>query len=192
MASAPMANAPFANAPMAGASIANAPKASATAYIGLGANLAGKPAGLHATLVSAWRSLQALPATELLATSSLWRSAPVDAQGPDYLNAVVAVQTEMAPLTLLHALQAIEDAHGRERPYRNAPRTLDLDLLRHGDTVLQTPELSLPHPRLQQRAFVLRPLLEVAPGLAELAACLPALADQVLERMPAGEGWPPG
>lgn len=192
MASAPMANAPFANAPMASASIANASKATAMAYIGLGANLAGKPAGLHATLVSAWRSLQALPATELLATSSLWRSAPVDALGPDYLNAVVAVQTEMAPLTLLHALQAIEDAHGRERPYRNAPRTLDLDLLRHGDIVLQTPELSLPHPRLQQRAFVLRPLLEVAPGLAELAACLPALADQMLERMPAGEGWPPG
>lgn len=162
-----------------------------TAHVGLGANLGGDPARLRATLVSAWRALAALPDTTVQATSSLWRSAPVDATGPDYLNAVVALHTGLAPLPLLHALQAIEAAHGRERPYRNAPRTLDLDLLRHGDTVMQTLELTLPHPRLHQRAFVLRPLLEIAPDLPGLAAKQAAVADQVLERLPAADDWPP-
>ncbi len=86
------------------------------AYIGLGANLGGDPARLRATLVSAWRALAALPDTRIQATSSLWRSAPVDAIGPDYLNAVVALRTGLAPLPLRHALQAIEAGHGRERP----------------------------------------------------------------------------
>ena len=167
-----------------------------TAYVGLGANLGGQPAQMRATLASAWRALAALPDTRLLATSSLWRSAPVDATGPDYLNAAVALQTGLAALPLLHALQAIEAAHGRQRPYRNAPRTLDLDLLRHGDSVLPGPELELPHPRLLQRAFVLRPLLEVAGDdaalAAELLAALPTVADQPLERLPAAADWPPG
>ena len=77
--------------------------------------------------------------------------------------------TTLAPMDLLDALQAIEQAHGRERPYRNAPRTLDLDLLLYGDLTLDTPRLTLPHPRLGERAFVLRPLLEIAPELAQLA-----------------------
>ena len=166
--------------------------APATAYIGLGANLGGDLATLRATLASAWRALAALPDTQVLATSSLWRSAPVDAGGPDYLNAVVALRTSMQPLELLHALQAIEHAHGRQRPYHNAPRTLDLDLLIFGDTTLDLPQLSLPHPRLHLRAFVLRPLLEVAPDLPELALHLAALSDQVLVRMPAATDWPPG
>jgi 2-amino-4-hydroxy-6-hydroxymethyldihydropteridine diphosphokinase len=144
---------------------------SSRAYVGLGANLGDD---LAATLADAARRLAALPGSRLAALSSAWRSAPVDAGGPDFLNAVAALDTMLAPLDLLDALQAIEQAHGRERPYRNAPRTLDLDLLLHGDLVLVTPRLTLPHPRLAQRAFVLRPLLEIAPQLAHLAA---------------GEGW---
>ncbi len=163
----------------------------ADAYIGLGANLGGDRGALRATLVSAWRALQALPQCELQATSSLWLSAPVDAGGPDYLNAVVALRTGLAPLALLQGLQAIERAHGRARPYRNAPRSLDLDLLMHGDCVMQSETLTLPHPRLHQRGFVLHPLLEIAPELAGLASHLPAVADQVLERLPPAPDWPP-
>ncbi|CAM3757262.1 2-amino-4-hydroxy-6-hydroxymethyldihydropteridine diphosphokinase [Roseateles saccharophilus] len=140
---------------------------SSRAYIGLGANLG---ADLSATLTQAALSLAALPDTQVVALSSVWRSAPVDASGPDFLNAVAALDTALAPLALLEALQAIEHAHGRERPYRNAPRTLDLDLLLYDDLVLDTPRLSLPHPRLGERAFVLRPLLEIAPDLGRLAA----------------------
>ena len=137
------------------------------AYVGLGANLGEDPG---ATLTQAALRLAVLPGTQVAALSSVWRSAPVDAEGPDFLNAVAALDTTLAPLELLDALQAIERAHGRERPYRNAPRTLDLDLLLHGDAVLTTPRLTLPHPRLGERAFVLRPLLEIAPDLIGLAA----------------------
>ncbi len=140
---------------------------SSRAYVGLGANLG---ADLLDSLTRAARALATLPDTRLVALSSAWRSAPVDAGGPDFLNAVAALDTELPPLELLDALQAIELAHGRERPYRNAPRTLDLDLLLHGDQVLDTPRLTLPHPRLGERAFVLRPLLEIAPELSGLAA----------------------
>jgi 2-amino-4-hydroxy-6-hydroxymethyldihydropteridine diphosphokinase len=141
------------------------------AYVGLGANLG---ADLAATLTQAALRLAALPGTHVVALSSAWRSAPVDAGGPDFLNAVAALDTALAPLELLDALQAIELAHGRERPYRHAPRTLDLDLLLYGDVRLDTPRLTLPHPRLGERAFVLCPLLEIAPELAHLAT---------------GEGW---
>jgi 2-amino-4-hydroxy-6-hydroxymethyldihydropteridine diphosphokinase len=139
---------------------------SVRAYVGLGANL-GEDLG--ATLTQASLQLAALQGTRVVALSSLWRSAPVDATGPDFVNAVVALDTDLAPLDLLDALQAIEQAHGRERPYRHAPRTLDLDLLLYGDSVLDTPRLTLPHPRLGERAFVLRPLLEIAPELRHLA-----------------------
>ncbi len=150
----------------------------ARAYIGLGANLGD----LAATLRAAVAALAAVPQTRLEAVSSAWCSAPVDAGGPDYLNAVVRLNTALAPEPLLDALQAIELAHGRERPFVNAPRTLDLDLLLYDDLVMQTARLTLPHPRLQERAFVLHPLLEVAPERADLAACLPAVADQRLEK----------
>lgn len=136
-------------------------------HVGLGANLGDD---LLATLTQAARALAALPDTRLVTLSSAWRSAPVDAGGPDFLNAVAALDTALSPIELLDALQAIEQTHGRERPYRNAPRTLDLDLLLYGDLVLDTPRLTLPHPRLGERAFVLRPLLEIAPELAPLAA----------------------
>jgi 2-amino-4-hydroxy-6-hydroxymethyldihydropteridine diphosphokinase len=136
-------------------------------HVGLGANLG---ADLLATLTQAASALAGLPGTRVCRLSTAWRSEPVDAGGPDFLNAVAELDTTLAPLELLDALQAIEQAHGRERPYRNAPRTLDLDLLLYGDLVLDTPRLTLPHPRLGERAFVLRPLLEIAPELAHLAA----------------------
>ncbi len=139
---------------------------SSRAYVGLGTNLG---ADLTATLARAAQALADLPQTRLAALSGAWRSAPVDAGGPDFLNAVAALDTALPPLDLLDALQAIEQARGRERPYRNAPRTLDLDLLLYGDLVFDTPRLTLPHPRLGERAFVLRPLLEIAPDLAPLA-----------------------
>ncbi|RVU46333.1 2-amino-4-hydroxy-6-hydroxymethyldihydropteridine diphosphokinase [Rubrivivax rivuli] len=155
------------------------------ACIGLGANLGDA----RATLRAAVTALAALPETRLLQVSGLYRSAPVEAQGPDFLNAVACVETALAPNALLQALQAIEQQHGRERPYRNAPRTLDLDLLLHGDTVLCTPELTLPHPRLHLRHFVLAPLLELCPAqqhpqLGALQAWLPHVADQALQRLP--------
>jgi 2-amino-4-hydroxy-6-hydroxymethyldihydropteridine diphosphokinase len=155
---------------------------SSRAYIGLGANLG---ADLPATLTHAARALAALPRTHVVALSSAWRSARVDAGGPDFLNAVAALETAIAPLELLDALQAIELAHGRERPYRNAPRTLDLDLLLYGDVSIDTPRLTLPHPRLAERAFVLRPLLEIAPELAHLApqARGAGWQDQRIERL---------
>jgi len=132
-------------------------------FVGLGANLGGNMPALQATLHSALRQIAALPGTALVAASGFWRSHPVDAGGPDYLNALVELQTELEPLPLLHALHAIEAAHGRQRPFRNAPRTLDLDLLLFGQRVLDGPVLTLPHPRLHERAFVLEPLFEIAP-----------------------------
>ena len=116
------------------------------AWVGLGANLGDPGAALDAALVA----LAALPATRLLRRSSRWRSAPVDAAGPDFVNAVAEIDTALEPLALLDALHAIEAAHGRERPYRNAPRTLDLDLIQYGDPrtdrdiVCDTPRLTLP------------------------------------------------
>ncbi|WP_428420040.1 2-amino-4-hydroxy-6-hydroxymethyldihydropteridine diphosphokinase [Methylibium sp.] len=155
------------------------------AYIGLGANLGDA----RLTLKTALAALAELPDTRLVASSSLYRSAPIESSGPDYVNAVAALDTALGPHALLAALQSIEQAHGRERPYRNAPRTLDLDLLLHGDTRLDTPTLTLPHPRLHERAFVLRPLAEIAPALVlpgrgAVSALLPAVADQAVEPCP--------
>ncbi|WP_077035692.1 2-amino-4-hydroxy-6-hydroxymethyldihydropteridine diphosphokinase [Pelomonas sp. KK5] len=159
---------------------------SVRAYIGLGANLGD----LRRTLDEALVALAALPLTELRAASGFYRTAPVDAGGPDYLNAVVMLDTTLAPEALLDALQAIEQAHGRERPYVNAPRTLDLDLLLYGDRRIVTPRLTVPHPRLHRRAFVLHPLLELtpdldAPGLGPLSGHLAAVADQAITRLDA-------
>lgn len=155
------------------------------AYIGLGANLGAA----RQTLEAACGALQQLPGSHWVTCSSLYRSAPVDAQGPDFLNAVAALDTWLTPLEMLDALQAIELAHRRERPYRNAPRTLDLDLLLHGQIRLDEPRLCLPHPRGHQRAFVLLPLAEIAPALewpgqGPLAGLLTALGDQRITRLP--------
>ena len=155
-----------------------------SAYIGLGANLGDARAALQAAL----QALAALPQTRLKEHSSFYRSAPVDSSGPDYLNAVAHVRTTLAPHALLAHLQAIEAQHGRERPYRNAPRTLDLDLLLFGGHSLHTPTLTLPHPRLHERAFVLLPLAEIAPdvhvpGRASLAELLQSVAGQRVDRL---------
>ena len=148
------------------------------AYVAVGANL-GDP---RQSVEDAIDALGRLPQSRLAARSSLYRTAPVDAGGPDFINAVVALETGLAPLELLARLQAIEAAAGRERPYRNAPRTLDLDLLFHGEQKLDTPTLTLPHPRMGQRAFVLVPLAEIAPDRVADAQ-LAAVAGQAIQRL---------
>jgi 2-amino-4-hydroxy-6-hydroxymethyldihydropteridine diphosphokinase len=153
------------------------------AWIGLGANLGDRTAALRTALAA----LAALPGTRLWRVSSLYRSAPVDAGGPDYLNAVAEIATQLPPHDLLAALQAIEHAAGRERPYRNAPRTLDLDILLYGDLRLDTATLTLPHPRMHERAFVLLPLAELAPERV-LPQWLAGVRGQAIERCDA-LGW---
>ena len=146
--------------------------------IGLGANLGD----LDHALRDAVQAIAGLPQTTLVSVSSLYRSAPIDAGGPDYLNAVALVRTQMQPLPFLEALQAIEQAAGRQRSYRNAPRTLDLDIELWGEQVIDLPDLSVPHPRMWQRAFVLLPLAELLPERISPAQ-LAAVADQRIERM---------
>jgi 2-amino-4-hydroxy-6-hydroxymethyldihydropteridine diphosphokinase len=148
------------------------------ACVALGANLGDAVA----TVQQALRNVAGLPETQLLKASSLYRSAPYEAQGPDFINAVVLLQTQLSPLVLLHALQALELQSGRERPYKNAPRTLDLDLIFYGDVALSTPELTLPHARWHERAFVLQPLAEVWPERVS-TELLDAVQDQAIHRM---------
>ena len=147
------------------------------ACVALGANLGDAVAMVKQAL----RDLAGLPDTQLLKASSLYRSAPYEALGPDFINAVALVQTQLSPLALLHALQALERQSGRERPYKNAPRTLDLDVVFYGDVSLVTPELTLPHPRWHERAFVLHPLAEVCPERVSEVQ-LAAVKDQVIAR----------
>ena len=148
------------------------------ACVAFGANLGDAVA----TVQQALRAVASLPQTQLVNASSLYRSAPYEAQGPDFINAVALVQTQLTPLELLHALQALELQSGRERPYINAPRTLDLDVIFYGDVLLTTPELTLPHPRWHERAFVLQPLAEIWPERVS-AAQLAAVQDQDIHRM---------
>ena len=157
------------------------------AWIGLGANLGERADTLRSALVA----IAALPGTDVRRVSSLYRSAPVDAGGPDYLNAVAEIATTLAPQALLEALQAIEHAAGRERPYRNAPRTLDLDILLWGDPAVDiaTATLTVPHPRMAERAFVLLPLAEIAPERVPQAA-LQAVAAQRIEQLAPALDWP--
>lgn len=154
-------------------------------FVGLGSNLGSQ----RQTLSDALAELAQLPTTEVIGVSPLYRSAPLDAPGPDYVNAVARLRTALDAPALLDALQAIERRHGRQRPYHHAPRTLDLDLLLDGPQVLQTDRLTLPHPRLHQRAFVLRPLLDLAPDavhpqLGRLADWWPSVSGQALARLP--------
>lgn len=155
------------------------------AFVALGANLEDPAAQVRAAL----EALAALPGVRLIRASSLYRTAPVGVTGqPDYINAVAEVSTDLPPGELLAALFRIEEQFGRERHYRYAPRTLDLDLLLHDELVLHTQELTLPHPRLHLRAFVLVPLAEIAPdlhlpGRGSVAAWLPAVASQRIERL---------
>lgn len=132
-----------------------------TAYIGLGSNLGER----EDTLYRALGDIAALPGTDVRQVSDFYRTSPVESSGPDYINAVARLATALPAIELLLALQAIELAHGRVRPFHNAPRTLDLDILRYDDLVQDIPQLILPHPRMHQRAFVLRPLLDIAPDM---------------------------
>ena len=134
---------------------------SVIAYVGLGANL-GNAAQAVTDAIAA---LDGLPGTRVLRRSSLYRSAPHEATGPDYINAVVALNTHLTAPELLAELQGLERAAGRQRPYHHAPRTLDLDLLTFGEGRIDSPRLSVPHPRMGERAFVLVPLAEIAPDL---------------------------
>lgn len=133
------------------------------AYIGVGSNL-DDPA---AQVQRAFTALAGLGDTLLVARSRLYGSRPMGpADQPDYVNAVAGLLTSLPPLDLLHALQGFEAAQGRRRERRWGERTLDLDLLLYGTLRLETPELTLPHPGLAQRAFVLHPLADIAPDLA--------------------------
>jgi 2-amino-4-hydroxy-6-hydroxymethyldihydropteridine diphosphokinase len=131
-----------------------------TAYVALGANLADPVAQVKAGIAA----LATLPHTQLKAQSSLYRTAPVGyADQPDFINAVAAVDTSLRPRDLLDALLAIEIDHGRVRQFANAPRTLDLDVLLYDDLQMHEEGLTIPHPRMHERAFVLAPLAEIAP-----------------------------
>ncbi len=147
-------------------------------YAGLGANLG------HArqSIDSAILALGKLPETLLVGRSSFYQSAPFQADGPDYTNAVVHLRTRLNAINLLRAFQSVEDLAGRERPYRNAPRTLDIDLLLYGNGNIQSPELQVPHPRMHERAFVLLPLSELAPELVTTDE-LRGVQDQVVNRL---------
>lgn len=134
------------------------------AYIALGANLGD----MVATLRRAVERIAQVDGIHVTAQSSFYRTAPIDSDGGDYLNAVIQIQTDLHPLDLLAVLQNIENAAGRERPYRNAPRTLDLDILLFDDEIINLPNLIIPHPRMAERAFVLIPLHEIAPELVSL------------------------
>lgn len=150
------------------------------AYIGLGANLGDA----RRTVKTAADELTHTVGVNQLTLSGFYRSAPVESSGPDYVNAVAMIQTSLSARSLLEVLQEIEHRHGRERPYRNAPRTLDLDLLLYGAQIINEPDLTVPHPRMHQRAFVLKPLSDLAPDLrlaqGSLRTLLAACADQEL------------
>lgn len=153
--------------------------ATVTAYIGIGANLGQAEQNVRQALVA----LQKIPQTQLTAASSLYTSAPVDAGGDNYVNAVARVDTQLAADELLQALQKIEQDFGRERTFRNAPRTLDLDLLLYGQAEIASAALQVPHPRMTARAFVLLPLMELdaalnIPGKGAAASYLASVADQ--------------
>ena len=153
-----------------------------TAYLALGANLGDAAAAV----LQAMDDIDAIDGVHLSRRSSLYRTEPVDSSGPDYINAVVEVSTVLSAPDLLLQLQRLEQAAGRRRPYRNAPRTLDLDLLLFGGGRIESPQLVLPHPRMKDRAFVLVPLAEVAPHLVDIQV-LRAVADQVCQPVPC---WP--
>lgn len=146
------------------------------AFVALGANLGDA----HSTVLQALAGLAKLPATRVLRASRLYRTAPLQASGPHFINAVAAINTRLSAPELLLALQQMENAQGRQRPYINAPRTLDLDILLYGAARFNSPNLQIPHPRMTERAFVLVPLAEIAPQLVS-AAQLAAVQGQGVE-----------
>jgi 2-amino-4-hydroxy-6-hydroxymethyldihydropteridine diphosphokinase len=157
----------------------------AKAYIGFGGNIGDT----RQLITDAIVCLAQRSELQILAKSCFYQSAPVEATGGDYINAVIEIETELSPYGLLHVCQAIEQQFGRERPYSNAPRTLDLDILSFEGVTQNETELILPHPRIIERSFVLLPLLEIAPDFflpnwGELKAYLPNVAHQRIEKLP--------
>ena len=154
-----------------------------TAYVALGANLGDAVAAIREAICN----IHDLPLSTVSKTSSLYKTAPLETlpghvPGDDYINAVVEIETQLSAPTLLQHLQQIELAAGRERPYVNAPRKLDLDLLLYGDGFIDSPQLTVPHPRMWQRAFVLLPLAEIAPSMVS-AVQWDAVKNQRIERV---------
>lgn len=152
------------------------PRDPVTAFVALGGNLGDS----RATVLQACQDLAHLPQTRLIACSRLYRTAPHEASGPDFINAVARIETGLTAPELLQVLQSLEEAAGRERPYPNAPRTLDLDVLLYGDASIDSPRLTIPHPRMRQRAFVLHPLADVASERVSQAELM-AVKDQAIE-----------
>ena len=156
-----------------------------SAFIAIGSNLQQPQLQVEQAI----RAIAELPQTSLAKHSSLYRTAPVGYNNqPDFINAVAEIETSLKPLELLHALLALENSQGRERPFPNAPRVLDVDLLLYNGSIMDTPELTLPHPRMHTRGFVMLPLAEIAPDLVipqhGMAAVLAALcADQGVEKL---------
>ena len=155
------------------------------AFIGLGSNLEDPPSQLQSALAA----IERLPGTRLLGQSALYRGAPLGyPDQPDFVNAVAKIATELTPQALLQALLQIEHSHGRERTFRNAPRTLERDILLYGDVQLHEHGLTIPHPQMHLRAFVLQPLLEIAPdasipGIGRADAAQLKCQNQILERL---------
>lgn len=155
------------------------------AYLGLGANLGQA----KQTLKDAVVCLAQQVGITIAQKSCLYKTAPLDADGDDYLNAILAIETSLSPHALLALCQQLETHFGRERPYPNAPRTLDIDILLYGDMQISDADLTIPHPRMTGRAFVLVPLVEMAPeleipGQGRAAQFLAAVADQRIEKIP--------
>ena len=159
--------------------MAHLPRQSVTAYVALGANLGAA----RQRVLQAFDALARLPNTQLTNRSHVYRTAPHEAQGPDFFNAVARIVTRLTAPDLLDALQAIENQAGRLRPYLHAPRTLDLDLLFYGDAQVLSPRLTLPHPRWRDRAFVLFPLADVWPERVS-PDDLMRVSGQGIERLP--------
>lgn len=155
-----------------------------TCYIGIGANLGDAQDNVRAAITR----LGMLEKTRVSAQSSLFRTAPVDAEGDDYINAVARIETGLGAEALLAALHTIESGFGRERPFHNAPRVIDLDLLLYGQDTIVRSGLVVPHPRMTERAFVLIPLLQIdpfirIPGRGAAHAFVPGVAGQVIARL---------
>ena len=157
------------------------PTQKVSAVVALGANLGDA----LETVQQAIQDLSSLQQARLIKASSFYRTAPHQAQGPDFINAVVLLETALSAHQLLRALQNLEQAAGRTRDYQNAPRTLDLDLIFYGDQVLNSPDLTLPHPRWRERAFVLYPLAEICPERVS-SELMRAVQDQTVERISKG------
>ena len=149
-----------------------------TAYVALGANLGDA----RSAVLQAFEALACWPGIEVTGRSALYRTAPYEAQGPDFINAVARIDTRLTALDVLDTLQAIEHQAGRVRPYVNAPRSLDLDLLFYGDACMHSPRLTLPHPRWRERAFVLIPLADVWPQRVATED-MARVAGQAIERV---------